>query len=153
MNSRIIKFSVGLASLLFLYSCGRQQERGEAVLQKYLTMVVDYQNAHLETVFPVTIRGSEDVEIRSRIEGVIEAMFVDEGSTVRAGQPLFKINSPSAIQSLATAKAAVSSAQATLNTAEVNVKRIDHIRRLVEIRCAIHHAKKLNYSLYFIQAS
>lgn len=124
MNSRLIRFSIGIVSLLLLVSCGNKQQGGEAPLEKFPTMVVDHQNVHLETVFPVTIKGTEDVEIRPRIDGLIEAMYVDEGSVVRAGQPLFKINSPSAIQSLATAQAAVQSATASLNTAKVNVDRI-----------------------------
>lgn len=124
MNSRFIRFSIGIASLLLLVSCGNKQERGEAPLKKYPTMVVDYQDTHLETVFPVTIKGSEDVEIRPRIDGVIDIMYVDEGSVVKAGQPLFKINSPSSVQNLATAKAMVASAEAALNTAEINVNRV-----------------------------
>ncbi len=124
MNSRLIRFSIGIVGLLLLFSCGGKQGTREAVVEKYPTMVVDYQNAHLETVFPVTIKGFEDVEIRPRIDGMIDAMYVDEGSVVKAGQALFKINSPSAIQGLATARAMVSSAEAALNTAEVNVNRI-----------------------------
>lgn len=87
-------------------------------------MTVEKQNATLQAVYPVTIRGKEDIEIRPRIDGFIDAIYIDEGSVVRKGQSLFKINSPQAEQSLTTAQAAVTAAEAQVNTAKLNVDRI-----------------------------
>ncbi|SHF05562.1 efflux RND transporter periplasmic adaptor subunit [Dysgonomonas macrotermitis] len=119
------KMSVGLFSVLLLVSCGGKQDaKQEAPASVYPTLVLSAQNAQLETVYPVTIKGQEDIEIRPRIDGFIEAIYVDEGSVVRKGQTLFKINSPSSEQALSSAKAAVNSAQASVNTAKLNVDRI-----------------------------
>ncbi|MBK5722677.1 efflux RND transporter periplasmic adaptor subunit, partial [Dysgonomonas sp. Marseille-P4677] len=92
--------------------------------QPYKTQVMAEQDAELETIYPVTIKGKEDIEIRPRIDGFIDAIYVDEGSVVKKGQALFLINSPSATQALTTAQAAVESAKAQVNTAQVNVDRI-----------------------------
>lgn len=118
------KVSVSLFSALLLISCGnKQEEKQEAPASVYPTLVLSTQNAQLESVYPVTIKGQEDIEIRPRVDGFIEAIYVDEGAVVRKGQTLFKINSPSSKQALMTAEASVSSAEATLNTARLNVDR------------------------------
>lgn len=119
------KIFLGTMVLLTLVSCGKTNDnQRNAPAQKYSTMVVSTQNATLESEYPVTIKGKEDIEIRPRIEGFIEAIYVDEGSEVKKGQTLFKINSPQAEESLTNARAAVISAEAQVNTALVNVNKI-----------------------------
>ncbi|WP_080903799.1 efflux RND transporter periplasmic adaptor subunit [Parabacteroides sp. Marseille-P3160] len=125
MNVKVITLGVtGALSLLLMNSCGRKQESAETPPQKYPTEVLSAQSAELQQIFPVTIRGREDVEISPRVDGFIDAIYVDEGSVVRKGQALFKINSPKSEQDYNTAKAAVESAQASVNTAKLNVDRI-----------------------------
>lgn len=77
------------------------------------------------------IAGSKEVEIRSRISGIIEDRLYEEGSNVRAGQMLFKIDQAQfkarVAQSragLASARAQTSSANAQLNKAKRELKRI-----------------------------
>lgn len=125
-------FSVGatLALVLFTTSCGNQQNSSEqASPLKYPTAIVSRQNAKLESVYPVTIKGKEDIEVRPRIDGFIESIYVDEGAVVKKGQSLFKINSPQSQQALTSALAAIKSAHAQVNIAKVDVSRI---RPLVE---------------------
>ncbi len=123
MNAKIL--SVGLVAMLVLASCGNKQNVGyAAMLQEYPVMTVMGQTEVLESVYPATIRGQEDIEIRPRVDGFIDAIYVDEGSVVRKGQTLFKINSPQAEQALTSAQAGVTSAQAQVNTAKTNVDRI-----------------------------
>ncbi len=122
---KLKRLSIGILSLLLLIGCGNKQDnKGQQQIPEYETLVVSEKDAELETVFPVTIKGKEDVEIRPRIDGFIDAIYIDEGSVVKKGQILFKINSPSTEQAVVSAEATVSSAQASLNTAELNVKRI-----------------------------
>ncbi len=113
-------------ALFSLYSCGGQKndQSASGSTQEYPTMVLKEQQVELQSTFPVTIKGQEDIEIRPRIDGFIDAIYVDEGSVVKKGQTLFKINSPQAEQGLNSAKAMVNSAMASVNTAELNVNRI-----------------------------
>jgi membrane fusion protein (multidrug efflux system) len=112
--------------LLTMISCGKQQNKGNnAQLSKYPAMLVTAGATELTTVYPVTIKGREDIEIRPRIDGFIEQIYIDEGSAVKQGQILFKINSPQAEQAVTTATAAVNAAAAQLATAELNVKRME----------------------------
>jgi membrane fusion protein (multidrug efflux system) len=120
---RVTNLSLGLLSMLLLASCGKKQEVKD-VVPAYETMTLSKQNAELELSYPVTIKGEEDVEIRPRVEGFIKEIFVDEGSVVKKGQLLFTIDAPSTEKDLLTAQAAVNSAKAALNTAQINVDRI-----------------------------
>lgn len=118
------KVCLGLATLAILVSCGKKQEDKEEIIPEYETMVVNSQNAELESTYAATIKGQEDIEIRPRIDGFIDAIYIDEGSVVRKGQTLFKINSPQSEQAYNSALESVNSAQAQLNTAKLNVDRI-----------------------------
>lgn len=111
-------------ALLGLASCGSKSQTGqEARIREYPVLVMNRQQADIQAVYPATIKGKEDIEIRPRVEGYVEDIYVDEGSAVRAGQVLFKINSPSSEQALTSAIASVSSAKAQVSTAELNVAR------------------------------
>lgn len=122
---KLLKIVCGATALvLFSTSCGNKKESAKENPVKYPTAVADGQNVELLSVYPATIKGQEDIEIRPRIDGFIDAIYVDEGSSVKKGQILFKINSPQAEQSLTSAQAALRSAQAQVNTAKTNVDRI-----------------------------
>jgi membrane fusion protein (multidrug efflux system) len=118
---------LGAATICIFVSCGRNQAgagRSATALQAYPTTTVSMQDVTLESIYPVTVKGKEDIEIRPRIDGFIDEIYIDEGSVVTAGQVLFKINSPQAEQALETARASVASAQAQLNTAALNYNRM-----------------------------
>lgn len=126
---KLKKIVWGAVALTLLVSCGRKQETAQADELVYPTIVLEEQNAGLQAVYPVSIKGKEDIEIRPRIDGFIANIYVDEGSVVKKGQILFEINSPQAEQTLTSAQAALAGAEARVNTAKVNVNRI---RPLVE---------------------
>ncbi len=106
-------------------SCGHKQATINVNQDKtYPVITLEEQNAVLQSVYPVIIRGKEDIEIRPRVDGFIDGIYIDEGSIVEKGQKLFKINSPQSDQAVATAKAAVTSATAQVNIAKLNVERI-----------------------------
>jgi membrane fusion protein (multidrug efflux system) len=122
-------YLAGLAAVLLLLStaaCRRQQSvgTGDVTPPKYPTALIATGSTELVAVYPATVRGREDIEIRPRIDGFIDNIFIDEGSAVKQGQILFKINSPQAEQAVTTAKAAVTSAEAQVATAGLNVERM-----------------------------
>jgi membrane fusion protein (multidrug efflux system) len=79
--------------------------------------------------FPATIQGEQNVEIRPKVDGFIEHIFVDEGAAVHKGQPLFQLKNPQYEAALRTATANVKIAEADVQTAEMDV---DKVRPLVE---------------------
>jgi RND family efflux transporter MFP subunit len=68
------------------------------------------------------IHSRQNVEIRARIKGYIEKIYVDEGSSVRQGQLLFSISNKGFHQDLLRARASLSSAVAEAKSAEVNLE-------------------------------
>ncbi|HBK33331.1 MAG TPA: efflux RND transporter periplasmic adaptor subunit, partial [Porphyromonadaceae bacterium] len=116
---------IGGISLLLLVSCSqRRSQQNESPEREYPVMVVEKQDAELQSVYPVTLRGKEDAEIKPRVSGYIDKVYIDEGAYVKKGQALFSVNSPTSEHDLASAKAALETAEANLNTARLDVDRI-----------------------------
>src|SRR5882757_6704434 len=57
--------------------------------------------------YPATIQGEQDIEIRPKVDGFIQNIFVDEGAVVHKGQPLFQLRNPQYDAALRTAVANV----------------------------------------------
>jgi membrane fusion protein, multidrug efflux system len=118
MNSN--KFFIGgVALLLFFASCKNKNTVANPanMVQSYPVIVMSPQDVELNSVYPAVLKGQEDIEIKPRIDGFIEAVYVDEGSIVKKGQSLFKINSPSSVQN-------IENATSNYNTAKLDVERI-----------------------------
>ncbi|UZJ63404.1 efflux RND transporter periplasmic adaptor subunit [Sphingobacterium sp. KU25419] len=81
------------------------------------------QKADLYVEYPATLEGIQTVEIRSKIDGYIEEVFVEEGSLVKIGQKLFKIDANRFVQDVNQRKAAVLAVEAALETASIQVLR------------------------------
>lgn len=74
-------------------------------------------------------RGSQDVEIRARVEGYLEKVAFTEGSFVRKGDLLYEIDPLPLQASLANAKANLATAQARLDKNNTDVNRLTPLAR------------------------
>jgi membrane fusion protein (multidrug efflux system) len=74
--------------------------------------------------FPATIEGRRNIEIRPQVDGYLEAITVDEGDYVKAGQVLFRINDRPYKEQLLNARAALLSAEASLEKAQLEIDRL-----------------------------
>ena len=116
MNYRSIV--IGGLFLLLVVSCKKSTAPSEvAKEQKYQVVSLDTVDVELQSVYPAVLKGQEDIDIKPRVEGFIDALYVDEGTIVRKGQPLFRINSPSSVQQ-------IENAQANYNTALTDLERM-----------------------------
>jgi len=70
------------------------------------------------------IQASQNVEIRARVKGFVDKIFVDEGQKVKRGQLLFKMNDKEYLIKLSQAKSKLASARSAVQIAEVELKRI-----------------------------
>ena len=130
-----------LSILMFLASCGggeKDQKGGApgAPGGAQANQVKDYPiltiSPHVTTMFsdyPATVQGQQNIEIRPKIDGYIQTIYVDEGATVRRGQLLFRISAPQYEQMVRTAEADIKIAQANVNAAQMQVNKV---RPLVE---------------------
>lgn len=70
------------------------------------------------------IHAVQNVEIRARVKGYLEKIYVDEGQLVKKGQPLFRINEEEYEAELAKAKANLETAIAEAKATELEVNRV-----------------------------
>ncbi|OIV40230.1 efflux RND transporter periplasmic adaptor subunit [Flavobacterium johnsoniae] len=117
-----------LAASVLIASCGKNDKQAQAggapQIKEYKTLTVQPKSATLNTDFPASIQGQQNIEIRPRVEGYIDKIFVDEGAVVKTGQPLFKISAPEYEQQVRTAAASIKSAQADLSAAKLAVNKV-----------------------------
>ncbi len=118
-----------LSLSMMILGCNRPEESASSDIPEYPVLTLVPRQVTLFTNYPVTIQGYQNVEIRPRIDGYIETIYVDEGAIVQKGDPLFQINAPQYEQEVRTAEADIEIAQADLQAAEMEVERI---RPLVE---------------------
>lgn len=86
---------------------------------EFAVRTIETQNADLQSSYPASIKGVQDVEIRPKISGFITKLCVKEGQNVKRGQLLFVIDNVTYAAAVRQAKAAVNSAKAQLNTARL----------------------------------
>lgn len=117
-KNKILLFAA-LAAMLV--SCGGKKSSGKPNFgdNEYAVRTVGAQSAELQTTYPATIKGVQDVEIRPKVSGFITKLCVKEGQAVKAGQLLFVIDNVTYAAAVRQAKAAVNSAKAQLNTARL----------------------------------
>lgn len=108
------------AMAALLVSCGGgQQGKPDFSDNEYAVRTVGEGDASLETSYPATFKGMQDVEIRPKVGGFITKIFVTEGQQVSAGQVLFTLDDVTYRASVNQAQAAVTAAQSQLNTAKL----------------------------------
>lgn len=119
MTKNKILLFVALAAMLV--SCGGKKSSGKPNFgdNEYAVRTIGAQSAELQTTYPATIKGMQDVEIRPKVSGFITKLCVKEGQTVKAGQLLFVIDNVTYAAAVRQARAAVNSAKAQLNTARL----------------------------------
>lgn len=103
-----------------LASCGGgQQGKPDFGDNEYAVRTIQTSSVDLQTTYPASIKGVQDVEIRPKVSGFITKLCVTEGQTVKAGQLLFVIDNVQYTAAVRQAKAAVSAAKAQLSTSKL----------------------------------
>lgn len=128
--NQIKKISLlNIVAVSLLISCsGDNKNGGNAAageqIQAYPVFTVQSLSTDLFRDYPVTIDGQEVINIQPKIDGYIKQVYIDEGSVVQKGQTLFTIFNPQYEQELDNAQAAVISAKADLNSADMAVRKV-----------------------------
>jgi len=125
---------LALAAAVFGAGCGDKGEAGKGAPAGPPPAEVGVVNVALRPVGLVTelpgrLEASRVAQVRARVAGIVLKRLFVEGSDVKAGQPLFQIDS-------APYQATVSSAQATLARAQANLTQasaqVERYKPLVE---------------------
>ncbi|WP_293588574.1 efflux RND transporter periplasmic adaptor subunit [Prevotella sp.] len=127
MNKTKILLIAVLTVVLASCSGGKSGGKPNFGDNEYAVRTVQGQNADLQTTYPATIKGVQDVEIRPKVSGFITKLCVKEGQQVKAGQLLFVIDNVTYAAAVRQAKAAVNAAKAQLNTARLTYKNSEKL--------------------------
>lgn len=123
-KARII---VLIASAILLQNCTKAAENSGAAFPTpelpVYTVISSPATTYQE--FPTALEGKNNVEIRSQVDGYLDRIYVEEGSYVRAGQPLFKIDSRAYGEQMNMASANLQAANANIQKAKVEVNRLE----------------------------
>jgi membrane fusion protein, multidrug efflux system len=118
-----------LIDILFIFSsCSSKQQGNKQManqIKEYLVQEVTPKDITLYQEFPATLEGEQTVEIRPRVAGYIEKIFVDEGDFVKKGQVLFQLNANDIRAQVRSAEAQVKVAESQVATAKINLEKTE----------------------------
>ena len=123
MKKRLYILSTFLLVITFISCNKKQEEKKENAPMPYKVVQVSKENTTLLAEYPTKLEGINDVDIRPKVDGYIEKIYVEEGQEVRRGQVLFKLETQTATQDAGAAKAKVTAAQVEVNRLKPLVDR------------------------------
>ena len=106
-------------AVVLLAGCNNGGVRQRQETERYELLHVVAQDYTLETAYPASIHGNQDIRIIPRVEGYLTGVYVKEGERVREGQLLFRLDDASYRAAMESANANVQTMTAALNRAQL----------------------------------
>ncbi|MFA5297191.1 MAG: efflux RND transporter periplasmic adaptor subunit [Lutibacter sp.] len=108
----ILKSVVTILLVVISVSCKNNQPQQQAKGPiPFKVQTVKKQDAVVYRKYSANLEGQQNVEIRPKVIGFIQKIYIDEGQVVKKGQLLFKLETAILSQDASAAKARVSAAQ------------------------------------------
>jgi membrane fusion protein (multidrug efflux system) len=114
------KFLMFAAAAVLFASCGGGGGRPTFGDNEYPVLAVGTSSTEMQTTYPATIKGVQDVQICPKVQGFITQINVKEGQTVGVGQVLFVLDNATYQAQVRQSQAQVNTAQAACNTAKLS---------------------------------
>lgn len=113
MKANLFSFVAALCSLFILQSCndGAAAPGGATAVPEFPVVEVSERDITGFTIFPASLEGVVNSDIRAKVPGYVKDVLVDEGSRVRKGQLLITLETESLSQDVSAAKARLTAAQ------------------------------------------
>ncbi|TDD94935.1 efflux RND transporter periplasmic adaptor subunit [Flavobacterium cellulosilyticum] len=106
-----------------LLSCKKETTQTAPLAMPYKVIEIEKSNSTLLAEYPASLEGITDIDIRAKVDGYIEKIYVREGQEVKKGQLLFKLETQTATQEAGAAKAKVAAAQVEVSRLKPLVER------------------------------
>ena len=120
MTKKLLFGLVACAALSTIFVGCKEETTKTKQTREYNVMILETASRKLSSTYSATIRGKQDVDIRTKVEGYITDIKVKEGSVVRQGQTLFVIDQAQYLAALATAEAKVEVKQALVEASQLS---------------------------------
>jgi membrane fusion protein (multidrug efflux system) len=145
------------AATVLLASCGGGGGRPTFGDSEFPVVTVGTSSTQMESTYPATIKGVQDVQISPKVQGFITQINVREGQSVGAGQVLFVLDNATYQAQVRQSQASVNTAQAACNTAKLsyeNAKKLFENKVIgdFELQSATNSYESAKASLSLAQA-
>jgi membrane fusion protein (multidrug efflux system) len=118
-------FLSAITALLIVSACGKKEQQAPQAQGPipFPVQTIAQQDAVIYEEYTANLEGQQNVEIRPKVDGFIQKIYVTEGQQVKKGQLLFKIETQSLNEDAAAAKANVNAAQVEVDRLKPLVER------------------------------
>ena len=123
-TKNMVRFGAFALIMLVLAACGKKQPEVQMPPPEVAVQTVAQGAAPLELTYTARTIGSREVEVRARVGGILMKRRFEEGSRVKAGQPMFLIDQEPIRARVASASAEVAVAKARLDEARRQKDRV-----------------------------
>ena len=121
---KLMMFAAMAATLV---SCGGGGGRPTFGDNEYPVQTAGTSTADMQSTYPATIKGVQDVEIRPKVQGFLTQINVKEGQNVVSGQIMFVLDNEVYQAQVRQAQAAVNTAQQQVNTAKLTYENAQQL--------------------------
>lgn len=119
---RTVILLVPVLAAILLESCSSSKAADEPQREKFQVIQPSLIDTVYNNEYVAEVQSVQNVEVRARVKGFIEKIYVDEGKPVKEGQVLFTLSGRAYKEDLAKANAMLKSATAELKSVEVEMK-------------------------------
>ena len=118
-----------VVAFLLMGSCQNKAKNEQNAPEIYELLTVTAQDYTLETEYPASIQGNQDIKIIPRAEGHLMGVYVKEGELVREGQLLFRLDDAPSRAAVESANANVQMMMAALDKAQLEYNGKKNLRQ------------------------
>ncbi|WP_285645619.1 biotin/lipoyl-binding protein, partial [Burkholderia plantarii] len=111
------------AAAVFLAACGKKQPAPQQQMPEVGVVTVQPQSVPVVSELPGRTNAFLVAQVRARVDGIVLRREFTEGSDVKAGQRLYKIDPAPYLATLNSAKATLAKAQANLVSTNAQAAR------------------------------
>lgn len=122
-NSFVLAGAVALAVM----SCGPKNDEKKTQDKEVPVLQIVEKDTIVSNTFVTDIQAKKNIEVRSRMTGFMQQIFVNEGQAVKRGQLLFKINDAEYQMELSKINANVRQAEADIRIASIEVSQLQSL--------------------------
>jgi membrane fusion protein, multidrug efflux system len=115
---------VVVGAMISSCSTGSSKEQNKINLLSIPVMELQSRNIEVPKTYVCDIQAVQFVDVRAKVEGYVDRIFVDEGESVRKGQTLFQLSSMEFNEMVNSANARLMQAKAESKAASLEVERL-----------------------------
>ena len=127
MKSNFQKIAVLCTCTGLLCSCGQSDNKQEHHKEFIPITILHPTTIEFPRSYVADVQAIQFVEIKPKVEGFVQKIYVDEGQKVKKGQPLFQLSSDQYSETVKEAQANYKQAQAQYEMANYEAERIGRL--------------------------